>query len=332
MKRYLLVILFAASVTSCVPTRQFKEVDEKSNNLQDERDHLMTENEKLTVENTEMKSAMDRIGEEREEFVEDSIARHNEIEKLHSEVDRLNRKLSDLEATHEALLQGNARETRRLLNQLQSTQEDLQKKEDRLHELEANVNEKRDDLTRMSAELEARNARLAELQQILDRKDSAVNALRESVSKALMGFEGQGLSVNLKNGKVYVSLEEKLLFKSGSYDVDSRGRQALQKLAGVLEDNPNVNIMIEGHTDVVPYRSGGVIKDNWDLSVMRATSVVKILLNDSRIDPKRLTAAGHSEYLPVDPANTPEARAKNRRTEIILTPKLDELFKILETN
>ncbi len=332
MKRYLMFFVLAAAFTACVPTRQFKEVNDKSNSLEDERDRLMADNEKLTVENTEMKSKMDQVRKEREDFITDSIARHTEIEKLHADVDRLTRKLSDLEATHEALLQGNARETRRLLNQLQSTQEDLQKKEDRLRELEASVNEKRQDLNKMSAELEARNARLAELQNILNRKDSAVNALRKSVSDALMGYEGQGLSVHLKNGKVYVSLEEKLLFKSGSYDVDSRGKQALQKLAGVLEKNPNVNIMIEGHTDDVPYRSGPVIKDNWDLSVMRATSVVKILLGDSRIDPSRLTAAGRSEYLPVDPANTPEARAKNRRTEIILTPKLDELFKILESN
>ncbi len=332
MKRYLVLILIAGGMVACVPTKQFKEVNDKGNKLEGERDRLMTENEKLTVENTEMKSSMDKADKDKEVLVADSVARHDEIEKLHTEVDRLTRKLSDLEATHEALLQGNARETRRLLNQLQTTQEDLQKKEDRLQELESSVNEKREDLTRMSAELEARNAKLAELQQILNRKDSAVNALRESVSNALMGYEGQGLSVNLKNGKVYVSLEEKLLFKSGSYEVDSRGRQALQKLAAVLEDNPNVNIMIEGHTDDVPYRSGPVIKDNWDLSVLRATSVVKILLGDSKINPRRLTAAGRSEFLPVDPANTPEARAKNRRTEIILTPKLDELFKILETN
>ncbi len=332
MKNYLILFLFAAGLASCVPAKHFQEVRQKSTTMENERDRLMAENEQLTVENTEMKSKMDKVEQEREEFVEDSIARHEEIEDLRSQVSGLKRKLADLEATHEALLQGNARETRRLLNQLQSTQEDLQKKEDRLRELEANVDEKRQDLTKMTAELEARNARLAELERILNRKDSAVNALKESVSNALMGFEGKGLSVNLKNGKVYVSLEEKLLFKSGSYDVDSRGRQALQKLASVLEDNPNVNIMIEGHTDDVPYRSGPVIKDNWDLSVMRATSVVKILLRDSRIDPRRLTAAGHGEYMPVDPAKTPEARAKNRRTEIILTPKLDELFRILESN
>jgi chemotaxis protein MotB len=229
-------------------------------------------------------------------------------------------------------LQGNARETRRLLGQLQTTQEDLQKKEDRLRDLEANMNERRLELNRLSAELEARNAKMGELQRILSRKDSAVNALRESVSRALTGFEGQGLTVETRNGKVYVSMDEKLLFRSGSYDVDSQGRKALKELAKVLERNKDVNIMIEGHTDDVPYRSGATIKDNWDLSVLRATSVLKILLEDGNIAPSRLTAAGRGETQPIDPAKTATARAKNRRTEIILTPRLDELLKILETN
>ena len=157
-----------------------------------------------------------------------------------------------------------------------------------------------------------------------------MNALRDIVSKALYGFEGQGLTVNIKNGKVYVSLEEQLLFKSGSTEVDSRGVDALKRLARVLEQNPEINIMIEGHTDDVPIRRGGTIKDNWDLSVLRATSIVRILLDGARIDPTRLTTSGRGEYLPVDPASSPEARRKNRRTEIILSPKLDELFKILE--
>jgi chemotaxis protein MotB len=136
----------------------------------------------------------------------------------------------------------------------------------------------------------------------------------------------------MKNGKVYVSMDEKLLFRSGSYEVDARGRQALKELAGVLVANKDVNIMIEGHTDDVPYRSGPVIKDNWDLSVLRATSVLKILLEGGNIAPDRLTAAGRGEFQPVDRAKTAEARSRNRRTEIILTPNLDELLKILESN
>jgi chemotaxis protein MotB len=330
-KLYILVILTIA-FSSCVPTQKYKEVDDKSNKLEVERDQLMKENEQLTVENTEMKAVIDFVEEEKERFIEDSIQSDKEIKKLKGDIDKLTRQYNDLQATHEALLQGNARETRRLLNQLQATQEDLQKKESRLRELEGNVNQGRQDLTRMRAELEARNARLTELEDILSRKEAATRALKDAVSRALTGFEGKGLTVETRNGKVYVSMDEKLLFRSGSYDVDARGKQALVELAGVLERNSDVNIMIEGHTDDVPYRAGDVIKDNWDLSVLRATSVMKILLASGDIKPERMTASGRGEFQPVDRANTPEARSRNRRTEIILTPKLDELLKILDSN
>jgi chemotaxis protein MotB len=328
----LFLILSSLMVVSCVPTQRFKEVSDKSSKLEEERDQLMGANEKLTVENTEMKAGESRLKEERQRFVEDSLRQHQALEALKKDNDKLSRKYDDLNSSHEALLQGNARETTRLLNQLQTTQEDLQKKEERLRALDQTVSSERQDITRLRAELEARNAKLNELEKILFRKDSVVNALKESVSKALMGFEGQGLTVQMKNGKVYVSLDEKLLFKSGSTSVDPKGVQALQKLSKVLESNKDVNIMIEGHTDDVPFTKGASIKDNWDLSVMRATSVVRILLEGSTIDPLRLTASGHGEFMPVDPSKTSEARTKNRRTEIILTPKLDELLKILETN
>jgi len=126
-----------------------------------------------------------------------------------------------------------------------------------------------------------------------------------------------------------VSLDESLLFASGSYDVGSKGTDVLKKLAKVLETNTDINIVVEGHTDNVPLKSKGDIQDNWDLSVKRATSVVKIITNNSKTNPKRLTAAGRGEYLPLDLSNTVEGRKKNRRIEVILTPKLDELFELL---
>ena len=331
-KGKLRLLAFMLLIVSCVPTKQFKEVNDKSNQLEIERDQLMADNEKLTVENTEMKSRRDQVEKERLQFVADSVRKHEEMMKLKNDLVQINKRYEDLQSANDALMQGSARETRRLLNELQSTQEDLQKKETRLRDMEQTLNSERKDLNRLRAELEARNVRLAELEKILYKKDSAVNALRETVSKALYGFEGQGLTVELKNGKVYVSLEEQLLFKSGSIEVDPRGVTALKRLVQVLEHNTDINIMIEGHTDDVPIKKGAAIKDNWDLSVMRATSIVRILLDGSRIDPRRLTAAGHGEFLPVDPADNPEARRKNRRTEIILTPKLDELFRILESN
>jgi len=179
-------------------------------------------------------------------------------------------------------------------------------------------------------ELEEKEAHLEELQNILAQKDAEVKALKDKVANALKGFEDHGLTVYEKNGKVYVSLDEKLLFASGSWEIDTRGREALRELGKVLASESNINVLIEGHTDNVPFRGTGNVRDNWDLSVMRATSVVKELLKNPEIDPQRITAAGRSEYLPIDTDDTREARAKNRRTEIILTPNLDELFRIIE--
>ena len=237
-----------------------------------------------------------------------------------------------MQIAQENLTKGNAKETTKLLSQLQSTQEDLQKREDQLRKSEWTLDEKKKNLDALTLELDKKNKRVKEMETILNRKDSVVNALKAKVSDALLGFENNGLTVKVRNGKVYVSLEDKLLFKSGSYEVNQGGANAVKKLAKVLEQNQDINVMIEGHTDDVPYRTEGALKDNWDLSVKRATTVVRLLLDGANIEPKRLTAAGHSEFVPVDKGKTSEARQKNRRTEIILTPKLDELFKILDTN
>jgi chemotaxis protein MotB len=330
MKRLLYIVMGLALLGSCVPATEFTQLSDKSNSLQGERDDLMARNEQLTVENREMKGKIDKVEEQRQQNIEDSIRIHKRVEDLEKEVDQLERQYADLESTHEELLRGNARETRRLLNELQTTQGDLTTKEQRLKELEASVSQQRQDVNKLQAELEARNARLIEMEQMLHQKDQVLDELREKVADALLGFEGQGLSVTRKNGKVYVSMEEQLLFKSGSTVVDPNGVRALKQLSQVLARNPEINIMIEGHTDDVPFRQGSSIKDNWDLSVLRATSIVRILLDGSGIDPTRLTVAGRGEYFPVDPARTPEARRKNRRTEIILSPDLSEVFKILE--
>ena len=167
---------------------------------------------------------------------------------------------------------------------------------------------------------------------ILKKKDQAAADLRKKLSDALIGFENKGLTITQKNGKVYVSLDESLLFASGKTNVEAKGVEALKHVAKVLEQNADINVMVEGHTDDVAMKGTGDIKDNWDLSVMRATSVTKILLGSAKIDGKRITSAGRGEYFPLENAKTPEARKKNRRTEIILTPKLDELLKVLGSN
>lgn len=330
MKKIFVFAILVGGALSCVPTTQFREVDRKRSTLQQDRDELFAENEMLTVENREMRAMIDNVEAKEEKLVEDSIRLNRELQSAKDEISSLERKYTDLQETHDALLRGNARETRRLLNELQSAQEDLAQKQQLLEDLEGSITDQRQDLSRLRAELEARNARLLEMEEMLSRKDKLMNELRQTVADALLGFEGQGLTVTQKNGKVYVSLQNQLLFSSGSTVVDENGQRALRQLAAVLVDNPDISIMIEGHTDNVPFRQGSSIKDNWDLSVLRATSIVRILLDAERIDPKRITVAGRGEYLPVDPADTAEARAKNRRTEIILSPDLDELFRILD--
>lgn len=330
MRRIFLFTIGLAILGSCVPTSEFTQLSRKSNTLQSERDDLMAENEHLTVENREMRAKIETVEDQQEKFVEDSIRIHKQVEDLKKEVAQLEQKYGDLESTHEELLRGNARETRRLLNELQTTQENLTRKQQLLEDLEASVEGQRQDVTRLQAELESRNARLLDMEKMLQQKDQVLEDLRDRVAEALLGFEGQGLTVTRKDGKVYVSLQEKLLFQTGSTVVDPNGVRALKQLAMVLANNPDINIMIEGHTDDVPFRKGSSIRDNWDLSVLRATSIVRILLDGSGIDPTRITVAGRGEFLPVDPAHTPEARQKNRRTEIILSPDLSELYQILD--
>jgi chemotaxis protein MotB len=178
--------------------------------------------------------------------------------------------------------------------------------------------------------LTLREKRLVELESIIRRQDSITNALNEIVKRALLSFNSEELTVEMKNGKVYVSLSDKLLFKSGSADIEEKGQEAIKKLADVLNKNPEIDVLIEGHTDNVPLRSSLNFKDNWELSTGRATNIVRIISDVSKVNPKRLTAAGRSEYMPKVSNDTPEGRAKNRRTEIILTPKLDELYKLID--
>jgi chemotaxis protein MotB len=213
----------------------------------------------------------------------------------------------------------------------------LQQEKDYLEQISASEKEhltgelgaKENELAQKEKMLADREKRLQELEDVIARKDQAVNDLKNRVANALVGFKSDELSIEMKDGKVYVSLAEKLLFKSGSATVDPKGKEALGKLAEVLEKNPDIDIMIEGHTDNVPLIPGK-FEDNWDLSASRALSIVRILTQDNKVDPKRVIAAGRGEYVPIADNSTPEGKARNRRTEIILSPKLDELFKLLQ--
>ena len=325
-----LVILILAG-NACVSTKQFNDLKEKQQQLQEERDLLKMDNEGLSVKNNELTYQVEMLKKAIDTLRKDSANIAENLKDLQYKYAQLSRDYKTLKISQDELVRGNVKETRRLLEELQRTQTALQEKEDNLRKFERSLTTQKAELEKLRYEMEQRNRKLHEMEQIVHSKDSVLTALKKKVSDALLGFQDEGLTVTRRNGKIYVSMEEKLLFKTGSWQVDPRGQEALKKLARVLEKNPDINVTIEGHTDNVPYIShGGQIQDNWDLSVKRATSVVRILLKDSNIDPKRLTAAGRGEYLPVDPSNTPEARRKNRRTEIILTPNLDELYDIID--
>ncbi len=327
----LLTVVIILSSVSCVPGRKFKTLEDTSKQYLNERDALKSENIDLSINNKEYESKTALLDKESATMKQDLAKLQNERDKVKEDYNKLLGQVNDLQNAQEDLIKGNVKETQKLLGELQAAQENLQKKEDLLRQLEQNLDAKKTSLDEMTFELEKRNARMLELEQILDAQKKIVQDLKNKVSEALMGFENKGLTVTMKNGKVYVSLEEKLLFKSASWDIDANGMSALKNLAGVLEKNPDIQITIEGHTDNVPYNpGGGQLKDNWDLSVKRATTVVRVLLEGSRIDPKRLTASGRSQYLPVDDRNTTDARQKNRRTEIVLTPDLTELYRLID--
>jgi len=336
---YFIGIASISLLFACVPAKEFQALQDKNLKCEEEREKFSTENESLSVRATECETKLKVLQKEIETLTADSINRSVELNRLKEDYQRVSEKYNELQQLQTNLMQGNQKETRKVLSQLQITQKELQDKEDALKDLERRLQQRKINLDKMQTnldnlnkELELRNARLIELEKILKAKDSLVVALKKKVTDALYGFEGKGLSIKMQNGKVYVSLEEKLMFKSGKYDVDPKGATALKQLIPVLEQNPDINIMVEGHTDDVPYKGKAELIDNWDLSTKRATTILRILVTGTKINPARVTAAGRSQYVPLDKNKTPEARQKNRRTEIILTPKLDELFKILESN
>jgi len=177
-------------------------------------------------------------------------------------------------------------------------------------------------------QLDAEQKRLWDLRKLLDQQREAVEGLRKKMADALVGFNSNELQVFVKNGRVYVSLQENLLFPSGSAVVNAKGKEALGTLAQVLNTNPDINVVVEGHTDSIPIK--GKYEDNWALSVARATAIVRILTDTYKVDPTRVTASGRSKYEPVDSNETADGRQRNRRTEIILAPKLDQLMQLLQ--
>ncbi|OYU97791.1 MAG: flagellar motor protein MotB [Bacteroidetes bacterium B1(2017)] len=248
-------------------------------------------------------------------FNKDTTQRGIQYRELEGNYRALNAKYADLTEKHKALQSD--------YNEMNDKYTDLIRSSlNKTEQLNLALKEKGEQLL-------AREKRLAELEALIRKQDSITNALNNIIKKALLSFNSDEITVEMKNGKVYVSMTDKLLFRSGSADVEEKGKEAIKKLADVLNKNTDVGIMIEGHTDNVPIKTAQ-FADNWDLSVARSTNIVRLLDEIYKVDAKRLTAAGRGEYLPKASNETSEGRAKNRRTEIILTPKLDELYKLIE--
>lgn len=325
IKKVMVVLVVTAVLAGCVTKQQYAELENKYQRCQDEVAYLTSENNNCQEAKKSLADQLASMTTAAEKLTADTVRLYRkartcemEYEKAQKEYDELLRNFADVSSTNQSTI-----------NDLIG---DRDKYKDELAQKERMLNIQQDSLAKAREELLLKEQRINEMQAILAQKDAEVKALKDKVLNALKGFEGSGLNVYEKDGKVYVSMDDKLLFASGSWNLNEQGLNAIKELAKVLENEPDITVLIEGHTDNVPYRGSGQIKDNWDLSVMRATSVVRALLQNGNIEPVRLSASGRSEYLPLDEANTAEARAKNRRTEIILTPNLDQLFQLIQGN
>lgn len=323
MKKIFIVLLTGLIATSCVSKKEFLE-------LESEHNKLRKDNRNLADELAEANSELEKLNNAYDKVSEDLRNTKNSLEESERNYAAAKAQLSDLQDSYNALssnssatIAANTKKNRELLAQLEQKRNDLAAKTNALES-------ERKRLEQLQKDLADRSARVDELEGVIAAKDATMRALKESISKALTDFEGKGLTVEQRDGKVYVSLENKLLFDSGSWTVGSNGSKAVKQLGNVLGKNPEIAVLIEGHTDNVPYGGSGNLQGNWDLSAKRATAIVNILRSNKSIDPKNLTAAGRGEYAPVAPNDTAENKAKNRRIEVILTPKLDEVTALLQ--
>ena len=321
-----LLLVLSSCVTPKIHNALAKEHDTTKSALTTQEKKVLQLNGTIEEQDGTIISLKSQISEMKNDSVQNGIA----LTTLQSKYDALSDAYDLLTSKNSSYMADKAKETKKLLEQLEQAQSELFAKEDELNKLSASLDAKVDELKLAQAELDARSERVTELEAIINKKDSIVSALKQSISKALIGLEGEGLTVVQKNGKVYISLEEDLLFASGKYEVNSGGVSALSKLATALASQKDLEILVEGHTDSIPLSGRGLVKDNWDLSVMRATNVVKVLLKTPSLDPLQLTAAGRAEFVPIATNKTKEGRSANRRIEMILSPNLDDLFELLK--
>lgn len=315
IKKISVLVLSTLLFTSCVSKKIYNDLEKKYDDLKNEKSLIDAENADLSQQKNQLELDKNSLQNELNKLKEQYATLESECATTKNNLKNLQGAYDALEKDSNASIRANSEKNRELLAQLEAKEKALQTEQDRLEKLKQ--------------DLQQRSQRIDELESLIAANDNNLKALRDKLSNALYSFEGKGLTVEQRDGKVYVSMENKLLFASGSWVVGAEGRSAVVEVGKILAENPDISVLIEGHTDNVPYRGHGQLQDNWDLSTKRATSIVRILKENSDINPLNLTAAGRSEYAPVSSNETTEGKSKNRRIEIILTPQLDEISKML---
>ncbi|MFM6945848.1 MAG: OmpA family protein [Flavobacteriales bacterium] len=319
MKKTLaLSILCSLILAACVPSKKYNELLEREKSCSEELAKYKKSSTDYEVLSKDLQSKYDLAAKEVSRLRGDTNQLGNTIRLMTREQATLEAQYETLENSFDKLKNLSAKETATLQTELEAKTRELQRKEDALLKLDEELKVKQ-------ALLIEREKRVNELEEAIRKKDAKIQLLKARVANALRNFENQGLTVVQKNGKIYVSLEAKLLFNSGSTKVEEEGKAALVELAKVLETERDLEIVVEGHTDTDKLTSSVSPKNNWELSVLRATAVVELMLANSKMVPAQIMAAGRSEYHPVDPTD----KSKNRRIEIIISPNLNELFEII---
>ena len=331
MQRLILyTTLYFLILSSCITPNIYNKLANEKDVLKSKLNDQEMSNLDLRSEAEELRAEINSLNDKIIRLTNDSVQNGGALIALQNKYNELSESYDLLVSKSSRDIANKAKQNKRILEQLEEVQTNLFAKEDELTKLSNDLADKKKELKLAQKNLEARSARVSELESIISKKDSMVSELKQSISKALIGLEGDGLSIEKRNGKIYVSLEEDLLFASGEYRVNEKGVVALKKLAVALSSQKELEILVEGHTDSIPLSGKGFLSDNWDLSVMRSTHVVKVLIKNSTLNPLQLTAAGRAEFSPISSNTTIEGRSANRRIEIILSPNLDDVFKLLE--
>ena len=305
-------------LSACVPAKKYKDLLEREKVCSEELAKFKKSSGEYEALSKDLQTKFANASRDLSKLIQDTTALGSKYRLLLRDYNIIDGEYKSLQKSFDKLKNLSARETAELQSQLEAKNNELQIKEDALLKLDQELKEKQ----RLLIE---REKRVNELEEAIRKKEAAVQLLKAKVANALRGFENQGLSVVKKNGKIYVSLEAKLLFKSGSTLVEEEGIRALVELGKALESEKDLEIIVEGHTDTDKLNSSTSPKNNWELSVLRATSVVQILLNNSNMTPSQIMAGGRGEFLPIDESD----KAKNRRIEVIISPNLNELFEII---